>query len=1334
MPKKTAHVFEDKWRSDDVKQQEAADFSSLLLSERVLLGLKKAGFKKPSPIQLEAIPVGRVGNDLIVQAKSGTGKTLVFTIIALDLLMEKKHPQTLILAPTREIAFQICEVIKSVSSTFKYLKCGAFIGGIPIEEDRQNILGCQIVVGTPGRIKQLIQLRILQTAHIRILVLDEADQLLEKSFQSDIDAIFVSLPSEKQIITTSATYPKSLKKLVVRYLKPNPYIARLNINDRALLGTRHYIQIVDVNPMPVLAYRAKMRALENVLTNANFSQCLIFCNAVSKVEPICDDIKSWGFSATYISSAKEQTARLKAIECLKRFKCKVLVSSDVTSRGIDAENVDLIVNVDVPYSPEIYLHRVGRAGRFGSKGLAVTFVPKDQISLFKNIQKNGNFKSYFLPDPVPGNLIDLNPDQETEFLKEDSISESSDEELIPMEKKSRTSMKIMDNVDHMSNDKSLALNEDKIIQKNSLNSKLNDIEKESFNNIEVISRSALSEDSCNRNLVTLNESAITYNELNSQSKSITIEEDLNCLVDGKINDLIDNKENIDSQAVDRSLESIKDETSLQLPIHKKDKFSFELGSSSSESKEYLEIADESNNSPKDMDISTDSKSSCFSESKESLKVIDGPHICQNVSDSNEGAVLPAKSCDSDKNSEASIDISPKEDSTDKIFDIVDDIEGLESIVKDEPTILPDREEDALSSPASISDKDKLVSNVYLNSNLDKVEKSKRKAVEPSLTCNTATSSSQIDEVTACVINFIHDYETKSESALNDDAKSPTEKSALERKSLNDYYYNVFDTYRKDNITGDVIEMLDLIKDSPNISTVKEDIIQNSLAKENVEKFTNGETKKSFAKENYEKHSIVEAKMDLNTWSLTLSSEKLSEVDSDSTDSSSESVLESTPIKAQKIKSASLDVSCDTPSFPIPVDESDDTSDASSSSAYSNKCQATLGNSCKNKTEVAMSSVNSSEQNSVTSSDSESSSSSDSEDSSETTLLEKANRKMLKNACGKLTLVERANMLREVLHDLGKEGNDLEESDIQITTAGHSQKVPSIAIGRSPKIISNGNSDRQCGFLDMFEGNEKSSNTNNLSRFENLSDAKKLSKADYPSTTGSNSGKSNKTSKRQLHRISSTSEASIISETSSSSASLQGKGKFSYNNNSYLKLEKLSESMRFAKADGSAVKNCSKNIRASQRKLSQISSSSESLSEDETESSVSMSSHAKSSVKLRRSRISSSSETSLEDSASSISHASNYSDKQKRSRNVHCKAKNTSEYNGSGFTCDNQHNQSTHQWNPRMHENNFYFNPQGEEARGSCHTHKHNDSCYLPSQHRCHTLNSHSACQSCLCAT
>ncbi|KAF8770935.1 putative ATP-dependent RNA helicase DDX20 like protein [Argiope bruennichi] len=422
MAKRTAHILEEKWRSDDIRTGEDVDFSSLLLPDEILQGLLAAGFKYPSPIQLKAIPATRIGKDLIIQAKSGTGKTLVFAVAAFSMLLkEAKHPQVLILAPTREIACQISQVISSITAACKDIKCQYCIGGRKSADDMKRLERCQIVVGTPGRIKYLIMAKILRTSGIRLFVLDEADVLLrEPSFLKDVDDIFRSLPRDKQIIATSATYASKLKRLVEKYFR-QPIIIRLNKRKIGLLGMVHYYCVIPVSNLPVVAYKLKLEALSKILLNVKFGQCLVFCNMVSRVENLCVEIKNMGFATSFISSAREQEDRLKAIEMLRRFKCKVLVASDVSARGIDAENVDLVINFDIPNHLDIYFHRVGRAGRYGSKCANVSLITSNEIELYQQMLKDGNFKGYYLPVEEENSKLKVNGSNIGELCVNDEL-------------------------------------------------------------------------------------------------------------------------------------------------------------------------------------------------------------------------------------------------------------------------------------------------------------------------------------------------------------------------------------------------------------------------------------------------------------------------------------------------------------------------------------------------------------------------------------------------------------------------------------------------------------------------------------------------------------------------------------------------------------------------------------------------------------------------------------------------------------------------------------------------------------------------------------------------
>ncbi|KAK2151539.1 hypothetical protein LSH36_360g02029 [Paralvinella palmiformis] len=394
-----------KKRTLDVKVKDNVDFESLLLSQDVLAGLKKCGFEKPSPVQLKAIPLGRCGLDLVVQAKSGTGKTCVFSVIALEsILLNSPGTQVLILAPTREIAVQIWEVINSISVTMSKLRCYAFIGGLPLSEDKVKLKKCHIAVGTPGRVKQLIEEQVLNTESIRLFILDEADKLMEQGFQETINWIFSSLPENKQVLALSATYPEVLAKHLTAYMR-NPTFVRLNTDDLSLLGIRQYYKTVQFSPLQQKAFEIKCKALLDLFNAVSFQQCLVFSNYQLRAQSLSDVLNREGWPATYISGSQDQQDRLTAMSKLKSFKCRVLISTDLTSRGIDAENVNLVINMDIPHDHETYLHRIGRAGRYGTYGAAITLVSlgKEMANL-KEIENKAKTRILPLSDPVSADL------------------------------------------------------------------------------------------------------------------------------------------------------------------------------------------------------------------------------------------------------------------------------------------------------------------------------------------------------------------------------------------------------------------------------------------------------------------------------------------------------------------------------------------------------------------------------------------------------------------------------------------------------------------------------------------------------------------------------------------------------------------------------------------------------------------------------------------------------------------------------------------------------------------------------------------------------------------
>ncbi|XP_029910747.1 putative ATP-dependent RNA helicase DDX20 [Myripristis murdjan] len=406
--RKAAHDIETRKRTDDVLLSEGIDFGSLLLSPAVLQGLAAAGFQKPSPIQLKAIPLGRCGLDLIVQAKSGTGKTCVFCTIALDSLVLENHTtQVLVLAPTREIAVQIHSVVMAIGSAMEGLECHVFIGGRPVSQDKPHLKKCHIAVGSPGRIKQLIELGMLSTASIRLFVLDEADKLLEEgSFQEQINWIFSSLPVNKQMLALSATYPESLAQHLARYMR-EPTFVRLNPNDPGLKGLKQYYKLVQSHALPHKIFEEKVLHLLELFSKIPFNQALVFSNLHTRAQHLADILSSKGLPAVCISGGLSQDQRLEAMSKLKQYQCRVLISTDLTSRGIDAEKVNLVINLDVPQDWETYMHRIGRAGRFGTQGLAVTYCCHgEEENKMMAIAQKCNLNLTALPSPIEPGLME----------------------------------------------------------------------------------------------------------------------------------------------------------------------------------------------------------------------------------------------------------------------------------------------------------------------------------------------------------------------------------------------------------------------------------------------------------------------------------------------------------------------------------------------------------------------------------------------------------------------------------------------------------------------------------------------------------------------------------------------------------------------------------------------------------------------------------------------------------------------------------------------------------------------------------------------------------------
>lgn len=265
------------------------------------------------------------------------------------------------------------------------LKVKSFIGGLPVEEDKKKLKGCHIAIGAPGRIRHLIESGFFKTEYIKLFVLDEADKLVEQNFQTDINQVFHKLPVKKQVIASSATYPNHLDTFLSRYMHSPCYVSA-DADGSLLLGLKQFVSVVKMNTNIVQQLKVKNEKLDEILSKVSFSQCLVFTNYQTRAESVSNILNQKGWNSSFISAAQDQKKRIEVVNSLKKCNCRILLSTDLTARGIDAANVDLVINYDVPYDAATYLHRMGRAGRYGSKGVCITLCANEkELKDFKHI-------------------------------------------------------------------------------------------------------------------------------------------------------------------------------------------------------------------------------------------------------------------------------------------------------------------------------------------------------------------------------------------------------------------------------------------------------------------------------------------------------------------------------------------------------------------------------------------------------------------------------------------------------------------------------------------------------------------------------------------------------------------------------------------------------------------------------------------------------------------------------------------------------------------------------------------------------------------------------------
>ncbi|OAP58642.1 ATP-dependent RNA helicase dhh1 [Fonsecaea erecta] len=368
-------------QTEDVTATKGLDFEDFYIKRELMMGIFEAGFEKPSPIQEETIPVALTGRDILARAKNGTGKTAAFVIPTLERI-NPKNPKTqaLILVPTRELALQTSQVCKTLG---KHLGINVMVttGGTGLKDDIIR-LGetVHIIVGTPGRILDLASKGVADLSECPIFVMDEADKLLSPEFTVVIEQLLSFHPKDRQVMLFSATFPMIVKSFKDKHMR-NPYEINL-MDELTLRGITQYYAFVEE--------KQKVHCLNTLFSKLQINQSIIFCNSTNRVELLAKKITELGYSCFYSHAKMLQQNRNKVFHDFRAGVCRNLVCSDLLTRGIDIQAVNVVINFDFPKNAETYLHRIGRSGRFGHRGLAINLINwDDRFNLYKIEQELG---------------------------------------------------------------------------------------------------------------------------------------------------------------------------------------------------------------------------------------------------------------------------------------------------------------------------------------------------------------------------------------------------------------------------------------------------------------------------------------------------------------------------------------------------------------------------------------------------------------------------------------------------------------------------------------------------------------------------------------------------------------------------------------------------------------------------------------------------------------------------------------------------------------------------------------------------------------------------------
>jgi len=396
---------DNRQKTADVTDTKGNEFEDFCLKRELLMGIFEKGWEKPSPIQEASIPIALSGRDILARAKNGTGKTGAYTIPILEQMdTTKDYIQGMIIVPTRELALQTSQIATEISKHLG-IRVMCTTGGTNLKDDIMRIYEkVHLVVATPGRILDLMEKRVANVENCKILCLDEADKLLSQDFKGMLDRLIGHLPKTRQVLLYSATFPLTVESFMRKHMR-DPYEVNL-MDELTLKGITQYYAFVQE--------RQKVHCLNTLFSKLQINQSIIFCNSTQRVELLAKKITELGYSCYYIHAKMAQAHRNRVFHDFRAGLCRNLVCSDLFTRGIDIQAVNVVINFDFPKMAETYLHRIGRSGRFGHLGVALNLITYDDRFALHRIEHELSTEIRPIPKVIDKSLYVAEFQQEDE--------------------------------------------------------------------------------------------------------------------------------------------------------------------------------------------------------------------------------------------------------------------------------------------------------------------------------------------------------------------------------------------------------------------------------------------------------------------------------------------------------------------------------------------------------------------------------------------------------------------------------------------------------------------------------------------------------------------------------------------------------------------------------------------------------------------------------------------------------------------------------------------------------------------------------------------------------